>query len=67
MKKNVGKIDRIIRLLSGLFLLSLLLWGPKTWWGLIGIFPLLSAFSGYCPLYSLLGINTCPLKGKEKN
>ena len=62
MKKNVGKVDRIIRIIGGLFLISLVFWGPRTLWGLIGVIPLLSGLTGYCPAYSLLGISTCPLE-----
>ena len=62
MKINVGMTDRIIRLVAGAFILSLVFWGPKTAWGWLGLLPLLTGLVGYCGLYSLLGINTCPLK-----
>lgn len=58
MIKNIGQIDRIIRIIIGLVLLSLVFVGPKTLWGLIGIMPLGTAFLGYCPPYQLLGIST---------
>ena len=64
MKSNVGGIDKILRIVVGLGLLSLLfiLEGSARWWGLIGIVPLGTALFNFCPLYTLLGINTCPLK-----
>ncbi len=58
MKKNIGKTDSIIRIILGLIITGLGIYF-KTWWGLIAIIPLLTGITGYCPLYSLLGINTC--------
>ena len=55
-------IERVIRVLIGLALLSLVFVGPKTPWGWIGILPILTGASGLCPLYTLLGISTCPKK-----
>ncbi|HEX4893165.1 MAG TPA: DUF2892 domain-containing protein [Hyphomicrobiaceae bacterium] len=62
MTQNVGGIDRIIRAIAGIVLISLVFVGPKTAWGWIGLVPLLTAILGWCPPYSLLGINTCPRK-----
>ena len=59
MKRNVGKIDRIVRIVLGLGLLSLAFFGPQTAWGYIGIVPLLTAAIGNCPAYSLFGIDSC--------
>ncbi len=59
MKKNEGKMDRILRVIFGLGLLSLVVIGPQTMWGLVGIVPVLTGLLGYCPLYQILGINTC--------
>lgn len=59
--KNAGKVDRIIRVVVGLALLSLTVTGPQSLWGLVGLVPLLTGLVGYCPLYSLIGLNTCPL------
>lgn len=59
MKTNTGNIDRILRAIVGLVLLSLVFIGPQTMWGLIGLVPLLTAITGFCPAYTLLGINTC--------
>ena len=60
MKQNVGKIDRIVRIVAGLGLLSLLfvLDGDARWIGLLGALPLASAITGVCCLYIPLGINT---------
>ncbi len=64
MKANVGRLDRIVRIAIGLVLLSLivLLPGPERWWGLLGVIPLATASLSFCPLYSLLGISSCPLR-----
>ena len=62
MTKNEGTIDRTLRVIAGLVLLSLVFVGPQTMWGLIGIVPLVTGLIGMCPLYSILGINTCPVK-----
>lgn len=64
MKVNVGTIDRALRVLLGLGLLgfALLADSPLRWWGLVGLVPLLTAAAGFCPLYALLGISTCPMR-----
>lgn len=64
MTPNVGGLDKVIRIVLGLGLLSLLflLQGPARWWGLAGVVLLLTGFVGFCPLYPLVGINTCPRK-----
>jgi hypothetical protein len=64
MIRNVGGIDRILRILVGLALLSLVFFleGNARWWGLFGLVPLLTGLFSTCPLYSILGFNTCPLK-----
>lgn len=59
MNRNLGNIDRILRIIGGLILIGLVFFGPKTLWGLIGIVPLVTAFVGWCPAYRLLGIRTC--------
>jgi hypothetical protein len=58
MQANIGKIDRIIRIVAGLLLLSLIFIGPKTLWGLVGLVPLATAFINFCPAYKLLGVDT---------
>ena len=62
MSRNEGNIDRALRIIAGLALLALLFVGPQTPWGWIGIVPLVTGLVGFCPLYRLLGINTCALK-----
>ena len=56
--KNVGGIDKIIRIFVGLTFLSLIFIGPRTLWGLVGLIPLLSALFSYCPLYPLAELDT---------
>jgi len=56
---NEGNIDRGIRVVAGLILLSLTVVGPKSMLGLIGLVPLLTGIVGFCPFYRLLGISTC--------
>ena len=58
MKLNMGSADQIIRLIVGLFLISLIFWGPKTYWGLIGVILVLTAFVGFCPLYVPFKLST---------
>ena len=62
MKVNEGTIDRILRVIVGLALLSLVVIGPKSLFGLIGLIPLLTGLIGFCPAYKILGLNTCPLE-----
>jgi hypothetical protein len=67
MNTNVGCIDRAVRIVAGLALLSLvfLLNGSVRWLGLIGVVPLLTASFKFCPLYTVLGISTCPAEQKR--
>jgi len=64
MQKNVGTIDRVLRALIGACLIVVALVGESTAskFGWIGVIPLATAVVSFCPLYSLLGISTCPLK-----
>lgn len=68
MTRNVGGIDRVARIVVGLLLLSLVfvVEGNARWWGLVGLVPLLTGLMSTCPLYSIFGFNTCPLKGDAK-
>ena len=63
-RANEGTIDREVRVIVGVALLSLVFVGPQTWWGLVGVVPLATGIFGYCHAYSILGINTIskPLK-----
>jgi hypothetical protein len=58
MKPNLGSLDRAVRIVAGLVLLSLVFVGPRTPWGWIGLVPLLTAFVGFCPLYGVCRIDT---------
>jgi len=64
MKANVGGIDRVLRIVVGAGLLSLvfLLDGAARWFGLIGIVPLATGLVGFCPAYRLFGLSSCPLR-----
>ena len=62
MTSNVGSIDRIARVLIGVLLLALTALGMIGAWGWIGIVPIATAAFGFCPLYSVLGLNTCQAK-----
>ena len=59
-KNNVGPLDRALRVAIGIAPLSLTIMGPETAWGYLGLVPLMTGLMGTCPLYSLMGINTCP-------
>jgi hypothetical protein len=60
--KNEGSVDRALRVMAGLAVISLVFVGPKTPWGWVGLVPLLTGLIGWCPLYTLLGINSCGVK-----
>jgi hypothetical protein len=67
MSANVGTVDRIARIVVGLVLIAYAIpfWFPSTGWnwiGWIGVVPLATAIFGFCPLYSVLGVSTCPAK-----
>jgi hypothetical protein len=64
MKSNVGGVDKVVRIVAGLALLSLFLVldGSARWWGAVGLVPLTTALLGWCPLYTLLGVNSCPVR-----
>jgi len=59
MTRNEGTMDRAVRVVLGLALLSLVFVGPHTWVGLVGLVPLLTGLVGFCPVYRLLGVRTC--------
>jgi hypothetical protein len=66
MKTNEGTIDRALRILAGLVLIALAATGTVGLWGWIGVVPLATGLIGWCPAYTLLGINTCPMKSQVK-
>jgi hypothetical protein len=60
MSCNVGGIDRILRIVVGIVILSLLYFVPSFgYWPLVGLVPLLTGVIGFCPLYPVVGVNTC--------
>ncbi|HUH39422.1 MAG TPA: DUF2892 domain-containing protein [Castellaniella sp.] len=65
MKTNLGGIDRSLRIIVGIVLIALVLMGNIGWWGWIGVVPLLTGIFGFCPAYRLLGLSSCPIKGKS--
>lgn len=64
MTVNEGTLDRVIRVAVGATLLAGLFLGPRTTWGLVGILPLLTGLSGFCPAYTLFGISTCASRSR---
>lgn len=62
MKLNVGGVDRTLRIVAGVALIGLTLAGTIGAWGWIGVVPLATGLIGFCPVYPLLGLNTCPMK-----
>jgi hypothetical protein len=63
--RNEGGIDRILRVLFGLAVLSMVFIGPQTMWGLLGLVPLTTGLIGSCPVYTLFGISTCSVKTRR--
>ncbi len=66
MKSNVGGIDRILRIVAGIVLITLAATGMVGVWGWIGVVPLLTGLIGWCPAYPLLGMSTCPMKKTDR-
>ncbi len=62
MKVNVGGIDKILRIVVGIALIAMTLMGVIGAWGWVGVVPLLTGLFGACPLYSIIGLNTCPIR-----
>jgi len=58
MPQNVSTIDRATRLILGVAVLSLVFLGPQTAWGYIGLIAVITALSGFCPLYRLFGVSS---------
>ena len=63
---NEHKLDRALRVVVGLVLLSLVFMGPQTWWGLLGLVPLITGLVGSCPIYTMFGISSCSTKRGDK-
>lgn len=59
VSRNIGSVERGVRALLGIGILSLAFMGPQTPWAYLGLIPLFTAATGWCPLYSVLGISTC--------
>ncbi len=62
MERNVGGIDRGVRIVAGVTLVALAVTGMVGAWGYLGLVPLATGLMGWCPPYSLFGINTCAVK-----
>lgn len=62
MTKNVGGIDKILRIAVGLLLIALAATGQIGLWGWIGVVPLATGLLGWCPPYAIFGFNTCSMK-----
>jgi hypothetical protein len=62
MKRNVGAVDRTLRIVAGLVLVGLAATGTVGVWGWIGVVPLVTGLAGWCPAYSLLGIDSCKVR-----
>jgi hypothetical protein len=62
MKLNAGTVDRALRVIVGLVLVTLAATGTVGLWGWIGIVPLLTGAIGFCPAYAIFGVKTCPSK-----
>ena len=59
---NEGMKDRVLRVIVGAVLLTLVFVGPRTPWGWLGVIPLVTGLIGTCPVYTIFGLRTCPLK-----
>lgn len=64
-RTNEGTLDRVLRAILGIGLISIVFVGPQTPWGWLGVIPLATSLMGWCPLYALLGINTCGVRAAE--
>lgn len=70
MNRNIGTVDRVLRIILGLALLAFALGyiapgSPYAWLGWIGVMPILTALFSVCPAYTLLGVNTCGIAPKK--
>lgn len=65
MTHNIGSIDRTLRIVLGVGLISLVFVGPQTYWGLVGLVPLITGLTRFCPAYSATGVDSCGLGPKS--
>ena len=65
LPKNEHSVERVIRVVAGLALLSITVVGPKTLWGLLGLVLVLTGLVGSCPIYSIFGFSTCKARADE--
>ncbi len=66
LPRNEHQIERALRVVAGIALLSLVFIGPRTLWGLLGLVPLATGLIGSCPIYTVLGFSTCPINSSSK-
>lgn len=64
MQLNIGKLDKVVRVAVGCVIIGVAAY-YKSWWGLVGVIPVATALVGFCPLYTLFGLNTTPLGRAE--
>ena len=62
LPRNEGTVDRAVRVIAGIAIVSLAFVGPKTPWGYLGLLPIVTGLLGSCPAYTLFGLSTCPMK-----
>jgi len=68
VRKNIHPIERIIRIILGIVLITMAFVGPKNLWFLIGVIPLVTGLIGWCAPYALFGISTCGVdRGEEED
>ncbi|WP_201556444.1 DUF2892 domain-containing protein [Psychrobacter sp. 72-O-c] len=58
MKINVGNTERLLRIIAGIIIIGVGIY-YQSWWGVVGLIPLLTGLFRFCPLYAMLGMNTC--------
>ncbi|MBU0713292.1 DUF2892 domain-containing protein [bacterium] len=64
MKCNVGKTDKIIRWIIGIVAIALGIFF-KSWWGAVGLIPIVTASMSFCPIYSIVGLSSCKVEKKK--
>ena len=60
--RNEGTVDRVLRVIVGAAVISLVFVGPQSAWGWVGLLPLVTGVVGFCPAYAIFGIDTCPTR-----